>query len=106
MARALAALAGRDLVELALTPGTDTSDLLGGFEQLDPRRRLQVGPETLFRTKNWEKLWSPTPASKQEQPSVPSLLGSVAGENASSKARALQARSRARGAAMDRADRW
>ena len=44
MVRALASLAGQDLIELALTPGTDTSDLLGGFEQLEPRRRLQVGP--------------------------------------------------------------
>ena len=42
LARSLAALAERDLVELALTSGTDTSDLLGGFEQLEPRRRLQV----------------------------------------------------------------
>lgn len=32
--RALAALAGRQLVELSLTSGTDTSDLLGGFEQV------------------------------------------------------------------------
>ena len=27
---------------MALSGGTDTSDLLGGFEQLEPRRRLQV----------------------------------------------------------------
>jgi hypothetical protein len=43
MARALAGLAGQELVELALNGGTDTSDLLGGFEQLEPSRRLQVG---------------------------------------------------------------
>ena len=43
VARALAGLAGQELVELALNGGTDTSDLLGGFEQLEPSRRLQVG---------------------------------------------------------------
>ena len=42
VARALAGLAGQELVELALNGGTDTSDLLGGFEQLEPSRRLQV----------------------------------------------------------------
>ena len=42
VARTLAGLAGQDLVELALNGGTDTSDLLGGFEQLEPSRRLQV----------------------------------------------------------------
>ena len=42
VARALAGLAGQELVELALNGGTDTSDLLGGFEQLEPGRRLQV----------------------------------------------------------------
>lgn len=40
--RTLAELAGRDLTELSLTEGTDTSDLLGGFEQLEPMRRVQV----------------------------------------------------------------
>jgi midasin (ATPase involved in ribosome maturation) len=33
---------GQKLVEVALTSSTDTSDLLGGFEQLEPRRQLQV----------------------------------------------------------------
>ena len=42
MARTVAGLAGQELVEMALSGGTDTSDLLGGFEQLEPRRRLQV----------------------------------------------------------------
>lgn len=42
LARTLAGLAGQELVELALNGGTDTSDLLGGFEQLEPSRRLQV----------------------------------------------------------------
>lgn len=40
-ARTLAHLSGRDLLELSLTSGTDTSDLLGGFEQLEPARRVQ-----------------------------------------------------------------
>ena len=43
MARTVAGLARQELVEMALSGGTDTSDLLGGFEQLEPRRRLQVG---------------------------------------------------------------
>lgn len=42
--RTLATLAGRPLVEMALTGGTDTGDLLGGFEQLEPTRRVQVRP--------------------------------------------------------------
>lgn len=42
LARLLAGLAGEQLVEVALTSSTDTSDLLGGFEQLEPRRQLQV----------------------------------------------------------------
>ena len=39
--RSLAALAGQPLLELSLTSGTDTSDLLGGFEQVEPARRVQ-----------------------------------------------------------------
>ena len=39
LARLLAGLAGRRLHEYALTSGTDTSELLGGFEQLEPSRR-------------------------------------------------------------------
>lgn len=42
LAQAVAGLAGQELVEVALTSSTDTSDLLGGFEQLEPRRQLQV----------------------------------------------------------------
>ena len=34
LARTLAALCGRRLAEVPLTPGTDTSDLLGSFEQV------------------------------------------------------------------------
>ena len=34
LARSLAAMCGRRLVEVPLTPGTDTSDLLGSFEQV------------------------------------------------------------------------
>lgn len=44
LARTVAGLAGQELVGLALHGGTDTSDLLGGFEQLEPSRRLQVSP--------------------------------------------------------------
>ncbi|MEW5303413.1 MAG: hypothetical protein WDW36_006109 [Sanguina aurantia] len=40
MARLLARLAGRTLLEVPLTAGTDTSDLLGSFEQLEPSRRV------------------------------------------------------------------
>lgn len=42
IARTAAQLAGRQLTELALTGGTDTADLLGGFEQLEPKRKVQV----------------------------------------------------------------
>lgn len=42
IARTAAQLAGRHLTELALTGGTDTADLLGGFEQLEPKRKIQV----------------------------------------------------------------
>lgn len=40
--RALAKLCGRELLELPLNNGTDTSDLLGGFEQVDVVRKRQV----------------------------------------------------------------
>eukprot|EP00887_Chlorella_sp_A99_P000601 scaffold17.g601.t1 len=39
--RALATLCGQPLVELSLTSGTDTSDLLGGFEQVEMERKIQ-----------------------------------------------------------------
>ena len=48
IARTLAALAEQELTELALTVGTDISDLLGGFEQLEPQRRIQVIPALHF----------------------------------------------------------
>jgi midasin len=44
VARTLAALAGRKLVEVVMTAGSDTSDLLGGFEQMDVGRHIQVKP--------------------------------------------------------------
>lgn len=40
--RQIATLCGRELVEVALTSGSDTSDLLGSFEQVDSQRNLQV----------------------------------------------------------------
>ena len=40
--RALALLCNQQLVEVALTAGSDTSDILGGFEQVEPARKLQV----------------------------------------------------------------
>lgn len=40
--RALALLCNQQLVEVALTAGSDTSDILGGFEQIEPARKLQV----------------------------------------------------------------
>lgn len=40
--RCLAALAGRSLVELSLTAGSDTSDLLGGFEQVEATKESTV----------------------------------------------------------------
>ena len=40
--RSLATLCDAPLVEIPLTAGTDTSELLGGFEQLDLNRRLQL----------------------------------------------------------------
>ncbi|GFR41364.1 hypothetical protein Agub_g2047, partial [Astrephomene gubernaculifera] len=41
LARCAAALSGVRLLEISLTSGTDTSDLLGSFEQLEPERRVQ-----------------------------------------------------------------
>ncbi|KAG1662050.1 hypothetical protein FOA52_005297, partial [Chlamydomonas sp. UWO 241] len=46
LARTLAALTGRALCEVPLTPGTDTSDLLGSFEQVEPARRLRTAGAT------------------------------------------------------------
>ncbi|CRG88960.1 hypothetical protein PISL3812_05995 [Talaromyces islandicus] len=40
--RKLAAVQGAELVELALSPDTDTMDLIGGFEQIDYRRQIQA----------------------------------------------------------------
>ena len=39
--RTLASLCGQPLLELSLTSGTDTSDLLGGFEQVEPAHKVQ-----------------------------------------------------------------
>lgn len=41
LVRALARLAGQNLCELTLTSTSDTSDLLGGFEQVDTTRKLK-----------------------------------------------------------------
>ena len=49
LVRLAAALAGQPLVELALSGGTDTADLLGGFEQLEPLRRVQVPAPTAHK---------------------------------------------------------
>lgn len=40
LARAAAAAAGARLVELSLSPASDTADLLGGYEQVEPARAL------------------------------------------------------------------
>jgi len=40
LVRTLALLCGEPLVELSLNSGTDTSDLLGGFEQVDVTRKI------------------------------------------------------------------
>ncbi|EFJ44763.1 hypothetical protein VOLCADRAFT_121252, partial [Volvox carteri f. nagariensis] len=45
LARTAAALCGMRLLEISLTSGTDTSDLLGSFEQLEPERRVQEASE-------------------------------------------------------------
>ena len=42
MVQALAALCGQPLVQIALNGSSDTSDLLGGFEQASMGHRLQV----------------------------------------------------------------
>ena len=42
LVRCMALLCNQPLVEVALTAGSDTSDILGGFEQLEPRRKVQV----------------------------------------------------------------
>lgn len=44
VARMLAGLAGRQLVEVVMTAGSDTSDLLGGFEQQELARHILVLP--------------------------------------------------------------
>eukprot|EP00879_Flechtneria_rotunda_P007272 GHRR01007629.1.p1 GENE.GHRR01007629.1~~GHRR01007629.1.p1 ORF type:complete len:772 (+),score=333.56 GHRR01007629.1:213-2318(+) len=41
LARVASGLVGVDLLELGLTQGTDTSDLLGSFEQVEPARKVQ-----------------------------------------------------------------
>ena len=59
LVRLAAALAGQPLVELALSAGTDTADLLGGFEQLEPLRRVQVDPDVLLDVAPWRCLSCP-----------------------------------------------
>lgn len=58
IARTAAQLAGRHLTELALTGGTDTADLLGGFEQLEPKRKVQVRGCCLYNCSSAFKLAS------------------------------------------------
>ena len=72
LARTLAGLAGQELVELALNGGTDTSDLLGGFEQLEPGRRLQVSCPMLDRSPCMGDLC--TPQCSRACPSVLIIL--------------------------------
>lgn len=40
--RVMASLCNRRLVEISLTAGTDTSDILGGFEQFEAGRQLKA----------------------------------------------------------------
>ena len=44
----LAALCGQPLIQIALNGSSDTSDLLGGFEQASMGHRLQVPSKCLF----------------------------------------------------------
>ena len=53
LVRTAAQLAGRKLTEIALTGGTDTADLLGGFEQLEPKRKVQVSQVMLCVLGPW-----------------------------------------------------
>lgn len=55
LVRSLALLCNQPLVEVALTSGSDTSDLLGGFEQVEPRRRIEVNWLSLFYSMNRTK---------------------------------------------------
>ena len=50
LAGGLSALCGQKLIQIPLTPGTDTSDLLGSFEQVEPSRRLR---ESLGRVRSF-----------------------------------------------------
>ena len=49
LVRQAARLCNRRLVEAALTGGTDTSDLLGSFEQVAAQRHLQVHPQSVHQ---------------------------------------------------------
>lgn len=63
--RLLAAATATPLVEIPLTPASDTSELLGGFEQLDPVRALLASAQTLLivaRSLSRALLSAPAPA--------------------------------------------
>ena len=52
VARLLAQLCGRSLLEVPLTAATDTSDLLGSFEQMEPARRIQEAGSKIQKLAN------------------------------------------------------
>ena len=49
LVRIMAYLGGRVLTVLSLNCGTDVGDLLGGFEQLEWKRKIEVRKKTFFR---------------------------------------------------------
>ncbi|GLI68780.1 hypothetical protein VaNZ11_013272, partial [Volvox africanus] len=81
LARSAATLCGRRLLEISLTSGTDTSDLLGSFEQLEPERRVQEALEQV------QKL---VQSVSQQLLATSSHHGGVTGELDASKLAAAQ----------------
>jgi len=82
--RLLASVSSTPLVEIPLTPTSDTSDLLGGFEQLDPVRVLQntalhlhLAASSLCRTLLCVDSALPFPARLQLYEAVAGLLPDV-----------------------------
>jgi midasin len=66
--RLLAAATAQPLVELPLTPASDTSELLGGFEQLDPARALLTSAQSVLSVAvavSLALLTSPTPSLRE-----------------------------------------
>ena len=95
LVRLVAQLAGKPLSEVVLTSGTDTSDLLGGFEQLEPSRKLQVGllwelhtyPAALLKVQQPSgSLWSPQ-CAKQLEPSRKPQVGLLCDFRAQSRSK-------------------